>query len=126
MNNEEIESLLRRAHPQELPAGLKHRVLQAARQNAEPVVWAPRVTWASLAVCWMLIVLFRTTTPDVPAGTLPFDREAYLARNATLKCIIATGQFPQEMDASPNQQPLQIELHFRLPKATPQTSQPAT
>ena len=126
MNNEEIESLLRRARPQELPAGLKHRVLQAARQNAEPVTWAPRVTWASLAVCWMLIVLLRTTTPDVPTGTQPFDREAYLARAATLKCIIATGQFPQEMDDSPIHQPLQMELHFRLPKATPQTSQPAT
>jgi len=126
MNNEEIESLLRRAHPQELPAGLKRRVLLAARQNAEPIAWAPRVTWGSLAVCWMLIVLLRTTTPDVPTGTLPFDREAYLARAATLKFIVATGQFPQEMDASPNQQPLQMELHFRLPKATPQTSQPAT
>jgi hypothetical protein len=74
----------------------------------------------------MLIVLLRTTTPDVPTGTLPFDREAYLARAATLKFIVATGQFPQEMDDSPNQQPLQMELHFRLPKATPQTSQPAT
>jgi hypothetical protein len=126
MNNEEIESLLRGACPRELPAGLKRRVLQAARQNAEPVVWAPRVTWASLAVCWMFIILLRTTTPDVPAGTQPFDREAYLARAATLKCIIATGQFPQEMDDSPIQPPLQIELHFRLPKATPQTSQPAT
>jgi len=126
MNNEEIESLLSRARPQELPTGLKHWVLQAARKNAEPIAWAPRVTWASLAVCWMLIVLLRTTTPDVPSGTLPFDREAYLARAATLKCIIATGQFPQEMDDSPIQQPLQIELHFRLPKATPQVSHPAT
>lgn len=126
MNNEDIESLLRRARPRELPAGLKHRVLQAARQNAEPIAWAPRVTWASLAVCWMLIVLLRTTTPEVPTGTQPFDREAYLARAATLKCIIATGQFPQDMDALPIQQPLQMELYFRLPKATPQTSQPAT
>ena len=126
MNNEEIESLLRRARPRELPAGLKRRVLQAARQNAEPIAWAPRVTWASLAVCWMLIVLLRTTTPEVPTGTQPFDREAYLARAATLKCIIATGQFPQDMDALPIQQPLQMELYFRLPKATPQTSQPAT
>jgi len=126
MNNEEIESLLRRARLRELPTGLKHRILQAARQNAEPIAWAPRVTWASLAVCWMLIVLLRTTTPDVPSGTLPFDREAYLARAATLKCIIATGQFPQEMDTSPNQHPLQMELYFRLPKATPQASQPAT
>jgi hypothetical protein len=73
----------------------------------------------------MLIFLLRTTTQVVPTGTLPFDREAYLARAATLKCIIATGQFPQEMDDSPIQQPLQIELHFRLPKATPQASQPA-
>jgi len=126
MNNEEIESLLRRARPQELPAGLKHRVLQAACQNAEPIAWAPWVTWASLAACWMLIVLLRATTPDIPTGTLPFDREAYLARAAMLKCIIATGQFPQETDAPPIQQPLQMELHFRLPKATPQTSQPAT
>jgi hypothetical protein len=126
MNNEEIESLLRRARPRELPAGLKHRLLQAARQNAEPIAWAPRVTLASLAVCWMLIVLLRATTPDVPTGTQPFDREAYLARAATIKCIIATGQFPQEMDDSPIQQPLQIELHFRLPKATPQVSHPAT
>jgi hypothetical protein len=125
MNNEEIESLLRRARPRELPTGLKHRVLQAARQNAEPTAWAPRVTWASLAVCWMLIFLLRTTTQVFPTGTQPFDREAYLARTATLKYIIATGQFPQEMDDSPNQQPLQIELHFRLPKATPQASQPA-
>jgi len=85
MNNEEIESLLRRAHPQELPAGLKHRILQAARQNAEPIAWAPRVTWASLAVCWMLIVLLRATTPDVPTGTLPFDREAQVHhRNRTI------------------------------------------
>ncbi len=126
MNNEEIESLLRRARPPELPAGLKHRILQAARQNAEPIAWAPRVTWASLAVCWMLIVLLRTTTPDVPTGTVPFDREAFLARAETLKCIIATGQLPQEMDDSPVQQPLQMELYFRLPKATPQASQPAT
>jgi len=126
MNNEEIESLLRRARPRELPAGLKHRILQAARQNAEPIAWPPRVTWASLAVCWMLIVLLRTTTPDVPTGTLPFDREAFLARAETIKCIVATGQFPQEMDDSPIQQPLQMELYFRLPKATPQASQPAT
>ena len=126
MNNKEIESLLRRARLRELPAGLKHRVLQAARQNAEPIAWAPRVTWASLAVCWSLIILLQATTPDVPTGTQPFDREAFLARAAMLKCIVATGQFPQEMDASPNQQPLQMELHFRLPKATPQTSQPAT
>jgi len=126
MNNEEIESLLRRARPCELPAGLKHRILQAARQNAEPTAWAPRVAWASLAVCWSLIFLLRTTTPEVPTGTQPFDREAFLARAETIKCIIATGQFPQEMDDSPNQQPLQMELHFRLPKATPQTSQPAT
>ncbi len=125
MNNEEIESLLRRARSRELPTGLKHRLLQAARQNAEPIAWAPRVTWASLAVCWMLIVLLRSTTQVVPTGTQPFDREAYLARAATLKCIIATGQFPQEMDDSPIQQPLQIEFHFRLPKATPQASQPA-
>jgi len=126
MNNEEIESLLRRARPHELPAGLKHRVLQAARQNAEPIAWAPRFTWASLAVCWSLIILLRATTPDVPTGTLPFDREAYLARAATLKCIIATGQFPQEMDTPQIQHPLRMELHFRLPKSTPQTSQPAT
>jgi hypothetical protein len=126
MNNEEIESRLHPVRPPELPTGLKHRVLQAARQNAEPIARFPRVMWASLAVCWMLIVLLRTTTPQVPTGTLPFDREAYLARNATLKCIIATGQFPQEMDDSPIQQPLQMELHFRLPKATPQASQPAT
>ena len=126
MNNDQIESLLRRARPQELPAGLKHRILQAARQNAEPIAWAPRFAWTSLAVCWSLIVLLRTTTPDVATGTLPFDREAYLARAETIKYIVATGQFPQEMDASPNQHPLQMELHFRLPKATPQTSQPAT
>ena len=126
MNNEEIESLLRRARPQELPAELKHRILQAARQNAKPIAWVPRVTWASLAVCWSLIVLLRTTTPEVPTGTQPFDREAFLARAATLKCIIATEQFPQEMDDSPILHPLQIELHFRLPKATPQISQPAT
>jgi len=126
MNNEEIESLLRRARPRKLPAGLKHRVLQAARQNAEPIAWAPRFAWTSLAVCWSLIVLLRTTTPEVPTGTQPFDREAYLARAATLKCIVATGQFPQEMDTLPIQRPLQMELYFRLPKATPQTSQPAT
>ena len=78
MNNDQIESLLRRARPRELPAGLKHRVLQAARQNAEPIAWAPRFAWTSLAVCWTLIVLLRTTTPDVPNGTLPFDREAFL------------------------------------------------
>lgn len=126
MNNEEIESLLRRARPRELPAGLKHRVLQAARQNAEPVTWAPRVAWTSLAVCWMLIVLLRATTPEVPNGTLPFDREAFLARAATLKCLVATGQFPQELEVTPIQQPLQMEFQFRLPKAIPQESQPAT
>lgn len=126
MNNEEIESLLRRARPQELPAGLKHRILQAARQNAEPIAWAPRVTWTSLAVCWMLIVLLRATTPEVPNGTLPFDREAFLARAATLKCLVATGQFPQELEVTPIQQPLQMEFQFRLPKAIPQESQPAT
>lgn len=126
MNNEEIESLLRRARPPELPAGLKHRVLQAARKSAEPVTWAPRVAWASLAVCWTLVVLLRTTTPEVPNGNLPFDREAYLARAATLKCIVATGQFPQEMDGSPVQEPVHIESIFRLPKATPQASRPTT
>jgi len=63
MNNDQIESLLRRARPQELPAGLKHRVLLAARQNAEPAAWAKRLTWASVDVCWMLIVLLRATTP---------------------------------------------------------------
>ena len=119
MNNDQIESLLRRARLRELPAGLKHRILQAARQNAEPIAWAPRVTWASLAVCWTLIVLLRTTTPDVPRGTHPFDREAFLARAAVLECIIATGQFPQEMDGSPIQPSLQIESIFRLPKAKP-------
>ena len=124
MNN--IESLLRRARPPELPAGLKPRVLQAAGKNAQPVAWAPRVAWASLAVCWTLIVLLRTTTPDVPTGTLPFDREAYLARAATLKCIVATGQFPQEMDGAPVQEPVHIESIFRLPKATPQASRPTT
>ena len=61
MNNEEIESLLRRARPPELPAGLKHRILQAARQNAKPVSWAPRFAWTSLAVCWSLIVLLRAS-----------------------------------------------------------------
>jgi hypothetical protein len=57
---------------------------------------------------------------------MPFDSEAFLARAATLKCIVATGHFPHEMDIPPIQQPLQMELHFRLPKATPQASQPAT
>jgi hypothetical protein len=123
MNNEEIESLLRRARLRELPPGLKHQILQAAQQNTEPVAC---VTWASLTVCWSLIILLRATTPEVPTGNQPFDREVFLARAAMLKCIVATGQFPQEMDDSPNQHPLQMELHFRLPKATPQTSQPAT
>jgi hypothetical protein len=50
-------------------------------------------------MCWMLSILLRTT-PDVPTGNLPFDREVSLARAATLKCIIATGQFPQEMEDS--------------------------
>jgi len=126
MNHEEIESLLRRARPPELPAGLKHRVLQAAGRSAEPITWVPRVARVSLAACWALIILLRTTTPDVPSGSLPFDREAFLARAEMLECIIATGQFPQEMGASPNQHPLQMELYFRLPKATPQASQPAT
>jgi hypothetical protein len=122
MNN--IESLLRQARPPELPAGLKRRVLQAARQNAQPVAWAPRVAWASLAVCWTLIVLLRTTTPEVPSGTQPFDREAFLARAATLECFVATGQLPQESEDS--QQPLRIESIFRMPKATPQASRPTT
>lgn len=119
MNNEEVESLLRRAHPEAPPTGLKHRVLQAVRQNTAPIAWASRITWASLAACWMLIVLLRSTTQIVPTGTQPFDRGAYLARAVTLKYIIATGQFPQEMDNSPIQQPLQLEMYFRLPKATP-------
>lgn len=126
MNNEEIESLLRRARPPEVPAGLKRRILQAAHENAEPVAWVPRTVWASPAVCWMLIVLLRAITPDVPTGTRPFDREAYLARTAMIECIIATGEFPQEMEPRSTQEPLQMELHFRLPKATPQASQPAS
>jgi hypothetical protein len=62
----------------------------------------------------MLSILPRTTTPDVPTGNLPFDREAFLARAATLKGIVATGQFPQERDTPPIQQPLQMEWHLRL------------
>jgi hypothetical protein len=126
MNNEEIESLLCQARPPELPPGLKRRVLQAARQNAQPAAWAPRIAWASLAVCWTLIVLLRTTTPEVPNGNQPFNREAFFARAATLKCIVATGQFPQETEGSPVQQPVHIESIFRLPKATPQASRPTT
>lgn len=126
MNHEEIESLLRRARPPELPAGLKHRVLQAAGRSAEPMPWLPRVARLSLAACWALIILLRSTTPDVPSGSLPFDHEAFLARAEVIEFIIATGQFPEEWNPPPIQQPLEMELHFRLPRATPSPSQPAT
>ena len=119
MNNEDIESLLRRARPPEPPAGMKHRVLHAARQHAEPATTAPRIAWAALATCWAVIVLLRATTPDVPAGTHPFDREAFLARAAAIECLIATGMFPEESDDEPHSQRLHIESIYRLPKATP-------
>jgi len=126
MNAEEIESLLRRARPPELPAGLKGRVLQAARQNAEPIAWAPRIAWAALAVCWTGIVFLRTTTPEVSNGNQAFDREEFLARAATIERLIATGQFAQELDGSRIRQPILIESIFRLPKAMPQASRPTT
>jgi hypothetical protein len=117
MNN--IESLLRRARPPELPAGLKHRVLHAARQQAEPATTAPRMAWAALAICWAVIVLLRATTPDVPAGSQIFDREAFLARAAAMECIIATGRLPEENEDEPRSLRLHIESFYRLPKATP-------
>lgn len=122
MNN--IESLLRRVRPPELPAGLKHRVLQASRQNAVTAAPASRMAWAALAACCAVIVLLRTTTPDVPSGTLPFDREALLARAAAIECFLATGQLPHESEDSPVIQRLHIESIFRMPKATPGACRP--
>ena len=119
MNNEEIESLLHRARPPELPAGLKRRVLQAARQNAVPAARVSGMAWGALAACWAVIILLRTTTPDVPSGNLPFDREAFLARAAAIECFVATGQLPEESQDSPVIQRLRIEAIFRLPKAAP-------
>jgi hypothetical protein len=119
MNNEAIESLLRRARPPEPPAGLKHRVLHAARQQAEPATTAPRIAWAALATCWAVIVLLRATTPDVPAGTQPFDREAFLARAAAIEFLVATGMFPEASDDEPHSQRLHIETIYRLPKVKP-------
>ncbi|MEI8311229.1 MAG: hypothetical protein WCH98_10790 [Verrucomicrobiota bacterium] len=119
MNHEEIESLLHRARPPELPSGLKHRVLHAARQQAEPATTGPRIAWAALATCWAVIVLLRATTPDVPAGTQLFDREAFLARAAAMECIIATGRLPEESEDEPRSLRLHIESIYRLPKAAP-------
>jgi hypothetical protein len=126
MNNEEIEFLLRRARPPRPPAGLRHRILQAAQQNAKPASRATQLAGASLAVCWTLIALLQLTTPEVPTGNMPFDREAFLARTAALECIVATGQLPEVIEHSPIQEPTRIEFFFRLPSATPQTSEPAS
>jgi hypothetical protein len=118
MKNDKIESLLRRALPAELPVGLKHRVLHAARENAEPITLAPRMAWTALAACWTAIVLLRTTTPEVSNGNQPFDREAFLARPAILEWIVATGQLPEETETAPVEQSIPIESILPIPKAS--------
>ncbi|MEI6278619.1 MAG: hypothetical protein WCQ16_04445 [Verrucomicrobiae bacterium] len=109
MNTEEIESFLRRARPPELPAGWKRQILGSiARPVGRPVF--PRLAWPALAACWSLILILRLTTPDVPQGGAPFDSAAFLARNARVERLLATGEFdPPPMD------PLRIESIFRLP-----------
>lgn len=117
MTNEEMENLLRRACPPELPHGLKHRVLHAAKQDAESVTLLPRAAWVALATCWAVIVLLRMSMPDVPRGNPSFDLEAFLARSAAVKCIIATGLLPEEHKEEPPPPPVPIESIFRKPTA---------
>lgn len=114
MNPDEIESLLRKARPPELPPGWKRQILGAAnRPEAGPLIL--RLSWSGLAACWCLILLLRATTPEVPQGTVPFDQAAFLARNAHMERLLATG----ELDP-PAVEPLRIESIFRLP--APQVS----
>ena len=109
MNTEEIESLLRKARPPELPAGWKRQILGSiARPVGRPVF--PRLAWPVLAACWSLILILRLTTPDVPQGGTPFDSAAFLARNARVERLLATGEFDP-----PPMEPLRIESIFRLP-----------
>jgi hypothetical protein len=115
MNTEEIESLLRSAHPPELPSGWKRQILGSVTRPGDRPVFL-RLSWSGLAVCWCLILALRATTPDVPQGNVPFDRAAFLARNARVERLLTTG----ELDP-PAMERLRIESIFRLParQATP-------
>ena len=117
MTTEEIESLLRRARPAKLPVGCKRQILGSiAKPEDRPAF--PRLAWPSLAACWSLILILRLTTPDVPQGCTPFDSASFLARNACMDRLLATG----ELDPPPSV-PLRIESIFRLPapKKSPTT-----
>ena len=117
MNAEEIESLLRKARPPELPPGWKRQILCAAsKPEGRPVVM--RLTWSALAACWGLIVLLHLMTPDVAPGIMPFDCAAFFARKARVERLLASG----ELDP-PTVEPLRIESIFRLPapKKSPAT-----
>lgn len=117
MNTEEIESLLRRSRPPELPARWKREILGSIIMR-EHRPGFPRLAWSALAACWSLILILRLTTPDVPHGNAPFDSAAFLARSARVERLIATG----ELDPPPRE-PIHIESIFRLPapKKSPAT-----
>ena len=109
MNAQEIESLLRKAHPPELPPGWKQQILRSAvRHKSRPVVWC--LSWQAVAACWCLILFLRLTMPSVPEGNIPFDYAAFLARNARVERMLATGEYDP-----PPIEPLHIESIFRLP-----------
>ena len=114
MNAQEIESLLRKARPPELPPGWKWQILgPLTRPKSQPVFL--RLSWSALATCWTLILLLHLSTPDVPQGTVPFDYVAFLALRAAQDRIVTAN----ELDP-PAIEPLHIETIFRLP--APQTT----
>ena len=120
MYTEDIESLLLRARPPELPPGWKRQILgPLSRRERRPVFL--RVSWTTLAVCWGLILLLRATTPDVPQGTVPFDYVAFVARNAAIERMANVG----ELDPPP-MEPIHMELKFRLPARQSSPTTPRT
>ena len=120
MHTEEIERLLRKARPRELPPGWKHQILVAVPKPERRPVFI-QLSWKALAACWALILLLHLSTPDVPQGTVPFNAAAFLASNAQVKRLLTTGEWDP-----PPMEPLHIESIFRLPKAMPQASRPTT
>ncbi len=84
MNDDEIERLLRQLPAPELPAAWRGEILAAARREARAErparsVWPPVLIWLRnvfahnpatsgvLATLWLLILMFRVTTPVDPA-----------------------------------------------------------
>ena len=120
MHTEEIESLLRRARPPELPPDWKRQILgPLSRRERRPVFL--RFGWTTLAACWGLILLLRATTPNVPQGTVPFDYVAFVARNAAMERLTNAG----ELDPPPVE-PIHMELQFRLPARQNSPTPPRT